>query len=50
MGPFAKWRHGGCVAAPGKTSGTGSPAPSGACFMQIPASELLFFPFPSQKG
>ena len=28
----------------------GSPALSGACFMQIPASESLLFLFPTQKG
>ena len=45
----AKWKHGGCVEAPGKTpGGEGYPAPS--CFMQIPAGELLFFTFVSQKG
>ena len=49
-GPSAKRRHGGCVAAPDKTAGTGSPAPSDACLMQIPVSESLFFPFSSQKG
>ena len=42
-GPSAKRRHGGCGVAPGKTAGTGSPAPPGACFMQIPASESLLF-------
>ena len=36
--------------APGKTAGTGSPAPPGAHFMQIPASESLLFLFFSQKG
>ena len=38
-GPSAKRRHGGCGVAPSKTAGVGYPAPPGACFMQIPASE-----------
>ena len=49
-GPSAKRRHGGCGVAPGKTAGTGSPAPPGACFMQIPASESLLFLFPLTEG
>ena len=36
--------------APGKTAGTGSPAPIGACFMQIPASESLLFLFSLTEG
>ena len=47
----AKWKHGGCVEAPGKTPGVeGYPAPLDACFIQIPAGELLFFLFVSQRG
>ena len=49
-GPSAKRRHGGCCVAPGKTAGTGSPAPPGACFMQIPASESLLFLFSLTEG
>ena len=49
-GPSAKWKHEGCVAAPRQTAGTESLATLDACFMQTPASESLFFPFPSQKG
>ena len=48
-GPSMKWKHGGCVAAPRKTADMGSPVPLDACFMQIPPSESLFFPFSSQK-
>ena len=52
-GPSAKRRHGGCGVAPGKTAGMGGyPAPPpAACFMQIPASELLLFLFfPHRRG
>ena len=48
--PSAKRRHGGCVVATGKTVGTWSPAPPGACFMQIPASESLLFLFSLTEG
>ena len=48
-GPSAKQRHGGCGVAPSKTAGTGSPAPPGACFMQIPVSESLLFLFPPHR-
>ena len=49
-GPSTKWKHEDCVVAPRQTAGTESPATLDACFMQMPASESLFFPFPSQKG
>ena len=49
-GLSAKRRHGGCCVAPGKTAGTGSPAPPGARFMQIPASESLLFLFSHRRG
>ena len=38
------------VAAPDKTADTGSSALPDACFMQIPASESLFFPFSLTEG
>ena len=37
------------VGLPAKQQVRGS-QPPGACFMQLPASELLLFLFPSQKG
>ena len=48
-GPSVKRRHGGCGVASSKIAGTGSPAPPGDCFMQIPASETLLF-FPHRRG
>ena len=49
-GPSAKRRHGGCCVAPGKTAGTGSPAPPGVCFMQIPAVNRCSFFFPHRRS
>ena len=47
----AKWKHGGYVEAPGETpGGEGYPAPFDACFMQIPAGELLFFPLSHRRS
>ena len=49
----AKQKHGGCVAAPGKTAGMGVFTPHDACFMQIHMYlTVIHCPslFPSQKG
>ena len=46
-GPSAKRRHGSCGVAPGKTAGTGSPAPPlvpVSCRYLLVSATLSFFP------
>ena len=48
-GPSAKQRHGGCCVAPGKTAGTGSPAPLVPVSCRYLLVNHCSFFFPSQK-